>query len=178
MPKMGLALDRRLDPESLKGPLVWTGSDFQENEEYVYHLSDSDKKEIVKAVEYFKGARNSPGHRHLLPLTDLPFTDQGLNGEDIKRDNFPLPNLEKRLDIICAEIYEGRGFVIIRGLDPDAFTIEDMTMAFLGLTSHIGERRGKQDQRGSMLMHVLKREGEVGEQFNLDKVCSSPLETP
>lgn len=39
----------------------------------------------------------------------------------------------------------------MRGLDPDAFSIEDFTVMYLGVSNYIAERRGKQDQRGSML---------------------------
>jgi hypothetical protein len=49
------------------------------------------------------------------------------------------------------EVYLGRGFTIIRGLNPDDYSPEDLTIIFLGLSSYIAERRGKQDQRGSML---------------------------
>jgi hypothetical protein len=56
------------------------------------------------------------------------------------------------------DVYEGRGFGIVRGLDPDAYPLEDLTVVYLGISSYIGERRGKQDQRGSMLstMPALK----------------------
>lgn len=39
----------------------------------------------------------------------------------------------------------------MRGLDPDAFSVEDLTAIYLGVSSYIGEGRGKQDQRGSKL---------------------------
>ena len=67
------------------------------------------------------------------------------------RNNFPLPTLAKQLDQKCEEVYNGRGFAIIRGLDPDAFSIEDLTVVYLGISSYIGERRGRQDRRGSVL---------------------------
>lgn len=64
---------------------------------------------------------------------------------------FLLPRLGDILDDICTQIYDGRGFAIVRGLDPDAYSVEDVTIVYLGISSYIGERRGKQDQRGSML---------------------------
>jgi hypothetical protein len=39
----------------------------------------------------------------------------------------------------------------VRGLDPDTFSAEDITVIYLGVSSYIGEGRGKQDQRGSKL---------------------------
>lgn len=48
-------------------------------------------------------------------------------------------------------VYEGHGFAIIRGLDVDQFSSEDLVIVTLGLTSYIASKRGMQDQRGSML---------------------------
>ena len=84
-------------------------------------------------------------------LTENTCTDQGLNGDEVDKSNFPLPNLSKQLKKLTEDVYEGRGFAIIRGLDPDAYSLEDFTVVYLGITSHVAERRGKQDQRGSML---------------------------
>ena len=42
-------------PTQLSGPLVWTTDDFQNENEFVYHLSDADKAEIVDALTHFKG---------------------------------------------------------------------------------------------------------------------------
>jgi hypothetical protein len=49
------------------------------------------------------------------------------------------------------QLHHGRGFFVLRGLDPKAYSSEDITVIFLGISSYIAERRGKQDQRGSML---------------------------
>lgn len=53
------------------------------------------------------------------------------------------------------DVYEGRGFAIVRGLDPDVYALEDLTVVYLGISSYVGERRGKQDQRGSMLSMIF-----------------------
>lgn len=93
-----------------------------------------------------QGRRADTGHVHLFARTG-----HGVDGNEVSRDTFPLPKLGVVLDKICSDVYEGRGFGIVRGLDPDAFSIEDLTVVYLGISSYIGERRGKQDQRGSML---------------------------
>lgn len=87
-------------------------------------------------------------------------TEQGLDGNEVSRSNFPLPNLGHQLDAICKDVYQGRGFAIVRGLDVDAYAVDDMTIVYLGISSYVAERRGKQDHRGSMLSnctpnHVL-----------------------
>lgn len=75
----------------------------------------------------------------------------GLDGNEVSPASFPLPTLGSRLTDICTQVYDGRGFAIVRGLDPDAYSAEDLTIVYLGISSYIGGRRGKQDQRGSML---------------------------
>jgi hypothetical protein len=75
---------------------------------------------------------------------------------------------------MCHDLYDGKGFGIVRGLNPDDYTLSDLTIVYLGITSYIAEVRGKQDQRGSMLIHVVKRGGEYAsdafdEQYGADK---------
>ncbi|KKK23872.1 hypothetical protein AOCH_002911 [Aspergillus ochraceoroseus] len=137
-------------PTGLSGPLVWRTGDFPDEEEYVYHLTKEDKAEIFKALEIFKGL--------------------GLEGHEVSQKTFPLSSLGRELENVRNSVYEGRGFAIVRGLDPDAYNVEDLTVVYLGISSYIGERRGKQDQRGSMLMHVIKRgDQERDVQFSEDK---------
>lgn len=51
----------------------------------------------------------------------------------------------------CDDVYDGRGFAIVRGLDVDQFSTGDMAIIYLGISSYIAERRGKQDHEGSMI---------------------------
>ncbi|KAK0732899.1 hypothetical protein B0T26DRAFT_294 [Lasiosphaeria miniovina] len=128
-------------PTELKGPLVWTSDSFKQDEtEYVYNLTADDKSELLKALESFKAL--------------------GLDGQKVTKAVFPLPNLGKRLDAICHDIYDGKGFAVVRGLNPDDYDVADLTIVYLGISSYVAGRRGRQDQRGSMLIHVIKRGGE------------------
>ncbi|KAI1506263.1 hypothetical protein F5X99DRAFT_404313 [Biscogniauxia marginata] len=136
-------------PVELDGPLVWSNDDFQDESEYVYLLTDADKAEIQCALEYFK--------------------EMGIDGTQVSQETFPLPNLGRVLEDVRNEVYEGRGFVIVRGLDPDAYGIEDLTIVYLGISSYVGERRGKQDQRGSMLMHVIRHNDDRDDQYSENK---------
>ncbi|KAK7928359.1 Clavaminate synthase-like protein [Apiospora marii] len=155
-------------PTEVKGPLVWSTQDFPNEDEYVYTLTETDITEIEEALGLFK--------------------EHDLDGSEVSSVLFPLPVLGSRLDKLRQDVYSGRGFVIIRGLDPDRHTEEDTTIIYLGLSSYIAERRGKQDQRGSMLskkkpqptmvlpadfgsaiVHVIKRNDETDGQFSEDK---------
>ncbi|KAK3934286.1 putative taurine catabolism dioxygenase TauD [Diplogelasinospora grovesii] len=136
-------------PTALKGPLVWTSNDFPEENEYVYTLTNDDKAELLEALKHFK--------------------EHGLDGNKVSKETFPLPKLGKELDKVCQDVYEGRGFSIVRGLKPEDYELEDLTVIYLGISSYVAERRGKQDQRGSMLIHVIKRGDQTDDQYSEDK---------
>ena len=60
---------------------------------------------------------------------------------------FPLPQeLHDRLRTITQDLYNGRGFAILRGLDPDDVTEEENVLIFGGVSSHVAAQRGFQHQ--------------------------------
>jgi hypothetical protein len=71
--------------------------------------------------------------------------------ENANRNTFPLATLGKKLATARDQIYGGIGVAIVRGVNADAYTNEEIATIFLGVSSYIAERRGKQDHRGSML---------------------------
>ncbi|KAK3991426.1 hypothetical protein QBC44DRAFT_341025 [Cladorrhinum sp. PSN332] len=138
-------------PTKLTGPLIWSSDSFPDEEEYVYHLTDADKAEILLALACFK--------------------ELNLDSQKVNKDNFPLPFLGKRLSAICKDVYYGKGFHVVRGLNPDDYALADLTTIYLGISSYIAARRGRQDQRGSMLIHVMQRGDEASTEF--DNIYSS-----
>jgi hypothetical protein len=73
-----------------------------------------------------------------------------LDGSEISRANFPLPTLAERLQLLALDLHHGKGFFTIRGLRPDDYSMEDNMLIFLGLSSYIGELRGKQTDDGQL----------------------------
>ncbi|CAK7198766.1 hypothetical protein SEUCBS139899_001430 [Sporothrix eucalyptigena] len=122
-------------PVKLDNKLAWVGSDFKGPQDYVYHLTASDLSEISQAITHFKAL--------------------GLDGEYVSRDTFPLPLLAAKLDQLSAEVHNGRGFCLVRGINPNDYSIEDLTLVYLGVQAHIADQRGHQDNRGNMLVHII-----------------------
>ncbi|RMI98432.1 hypothetical protein CDV36_016126 [Fusarium kuroshium] len=122
-------------PEALDEPMTWTGAQFTQPSDYVYTLSNSDLQETENALWYFKAL--------------------GLDGDLISRDNFPLPKLGLQLNKICRDVHHGKGFGLIRGLDVQKYSTEDMTLLYLGIQSYIANRHGRQDRKGNMLVHIV-----------------------
>lgn len=49
------------------------------------------------------------------------------------------------------DIYNGKGFHVIRGLDPGNYSVEDLAIIRLGVQAYIADQCGRQDHRGNML---------------------------
>jgi len=71
--------------------------------------------------------------------------------ECLSRDLFPLPYLGNKLKHLATMLTTGLGLFLIRGLDPNRYSNEQNILLYLGISSYIGERRGRQDERGNML---------------------------
>lgn len=74
-----------------------------------------------------------------------------LDGDLVNRDNFPLPNLGAKLENIRMDLHQGRGFGLVRGLNPKKYSVEDLTVLQLGIQSYIANKFGRQDKKGNML---------------------------
>ncbi|XXG99227.1 hypothetical protein Hte_005564 [Hypoxylon texense] len=118
-------------PKRLNSPLVWSGADFDDEKKFVLTLSDLEKHELEEGMAYFKSL--------------------DLHGSEVNRSNFPLPTLGERLQGLSVELHKGRGFFVLRGLDPAKYSAEDNVLLFLAVASYIADSRGKQDDHGNML---------------------------
>ncbi|KAK4234547.1 hypothetical protein C8A03DRAFT_47141 [Achaetomium macrosporum] len=123
-------------PAQVDNPRAWAGSDFKSEDDYVLHLSVKDVAEIEAGLAHFK---------------DLP---GNLGPDDVNPTTFPLPNLSSRLVEASEIIHEGRGFVVLRGLQPDKYSNFDNILLYPGVTSYIAKKRGLQDFDGRMILHI------------------------
>jgi hypothetical protein len=74
-----------------------------------------------------------------------------LDGGDLSPANFPLPKLGAKLRGLSRDVYNGKGFCVVRGVDPKVYAVEDLTLVYLGVQSYIADKRGRQDKRGNIL---------------------------
>ncbi|KAI0136534.1 TfdA family taurine catabolism dioxygenase TauD [Xylariales sp. AK1849] len=122
-------------PSCLNEELAWTGAHFKHDADYIYHLTDAEIAEINSALSGFKALE--------------------LDGDLVDRDNFPLPTLGPKLVDIGHVLHNGRGFYVIRGINPKNYSVEDLMMVWLGTQTYIANQRGCQDHKGNMLVHVV-----------------------
>lgn len=74
----------------------WRGPQQASSDKWVYRFSSADITELEAALQHAKSAGR-----------DIP---------TIRKQDFPLPNLSKKLAGFAAELESGRGFILMRGL--------------------------------------------------------------
>ncbi|KAK0619376.1 hypothetical protein B0T14DRAFT_431180 [Immersiella caudata] len=126
-------------------PLAWKPEDFSVDNpnstpEYLHVVDEDGMAEVDAALEKFKGKRLS------LKL--------GLDGDAIGKNNFLLPTLRTKLEQACQDVHSGKGVAVVRGIPTAGYTPEDSLSVFLGVADYIGDIRGVQDRKGSMVAHI------------------------
>src|SRR5258705_3138247 len=77
----------------------------------------------------------------------------GLGLEAIQREHFPLTVMRARLAEAVTEMYDGRGFVVLRGLPVRRYSDDDVGLIFWGLGRYMGGPL-YQNPQGELLGHV------------------------
>jgi hypothetical protein len=119
----------------IEGPVVWQGSRIDLREEGARTLSLAEIDEIDAALG------------HLRALGDIDFPG-------ITPNTFPLPTLGAYLAGLGDELRCGRGFLLLRGLPRERYSVDDTARIYVGLGSHIG-RLIPQSYQGELLGHVI-----------------------
>lgn len=129
--------------EPVNHPSAWYGKDLANDPGWLVHLSPQDLDEIAAAVRRVKSA--------------------GLSLGEVDRTAFPLPALSAKLALWLDEIRNGRGFVVVRGLNAADYSDEEVGLIFWGLGTYLGEPV-IQNPRGDLLGHVYdhgRRYGDI-----------------
>lgn len=122
--------------EPAKGPAVWHGPAMAKDKSWLHQLDRNDLAEIDAALESVKSAG-------LAPLS-------------FGRDAFPLPTLSPRLAAVLAEVQDGRGFAILRGLPPGKYSRADLEAVYWGIGAHLGNAIS-QNGEGQLLAEVTDK---------------------
>ena len=118
----------------VEGPSAWTGAEMRGREaEWSYRLSPSQVAEIEAALQAVRA--------------------RGLDIAEIRREDFPLPTLGPVLDRLRAEVLDGRGFVLLRGMPVEDRPIAESATAYWGVGTYFGSARS-QNAKGHLLGHV------------------------
>ncbi|XP_006458549.1 hypothetical protein AGABI2DRAFT_190826 [Agaricus bisporus var. bisporus H97] len=121
-------------PAKLEGPIVWKGSDFTSEDQWVVRLTDVHLQEIDDGLRHFKSLNKPLGH--------------------INRETYPLPTLGAVLFDLAKELYSGRGFFVLRTIPVEKYNREEIAIIYTGISAYVGSARGKQDVTGAVIAHI------------------------
>jgi Taurine catabolism dioxygenase TauD, TfdA family len=137
----------------VNGPAAWFGADMRGREaEWSYRLSPSEIAEIEAALKAVQA--------------------RGIDIADIRREDFPLPTLGPALDRLRAEVLEGRGFVLLRGVPVEDRPIAESATAYWGIGSYFGSARS-QNSKGHLLGHIFDLGGSSATNPNIRSYATS-----
>src|SRR5438876_3007929 len=100
-------------PAAITGPSAWFGPDMAARTDWIEPLSQADISEIEVASQRL--------------------AQREIDWQTLRREDFPLPELQPRLRLIMDEVLEGRGFALLRGLPVERWGQRLSAIAFLGL---------------------------------------------
>jgi len=100
------------------GGSVWLGKDMARRKDWIYRLPPAALAEIDACVEMLR--------RNPKPL------------DDIGSEDFPFASIAEPVAVFRRLLATGRGFVSIRGIDPEKYSDDELGMIFWGLGRHFG----------------------------------------
>ena len=117
----------------ITSPKAWRGADLAADPSWIVTLTEAEIADLDRAL-----AAARAGGR---PLAD------------VDRAAFPLTVLRPRLEQAVAEMYDGRGFLVLRGLPVARYSDEDVGLLFWGMGRYMGAPL-HQNPQGDLLGHV------------------------
>jgi len=111
----------------------WVADDLKNNTQWIHTLSESELKDIEKALSRA--------------------CDAGETFETLTRENFHLSSLKPTFDRVLNELENGLGFYVVRGLPAEKYTKDELRLMYWGMGKHLGTAV-TQSNRGDMLGDV------------------------
>lgn len=118
-----------------EGPAVWQGSRIDDRNEGLHVLAPDEIAQIDAALEYLRS----------LGEVDFP---------DITPEAFPLTTLGRLFANLGAELRHGRGFLLLRGLPSESYSVDDLARIYFSIGTHVGQPI-PQSYQGELLGHVI-----------------------
>lgn len=105
-------------PRQIEPRLNWRAQDMRDPSTWTIELSELDHAELGAALDAAKAS--------------------GGDFTEITRDRFRLGGVADKLRNIAAELIDGRGFVLLRKLETDRYSPDELTLMFWGIGMHLG----------------------------------------
>ncbi|WP_193091778.1 TauD/TfdA family dioxygenase [Halomonas colorata] len=121
--------------------MAWKGSEICDSRSWIWEFTDEELRVINDALSHLK--------------------KKGGIAPNFNKEDFPIHNIKSRIESINEELENGKGFLLIRGLDAGKYSEEDLASIYYGLGLHMG-RPVTQNPKGDML-GVVKNVGNVND---------------
>lgn len=102
----------------VEGPAAWTARDM-ESGDWAIPLAPADIRELDAALAHAR--------------------DAGRDGLNIRREDFPLPGLTRRIREWAREIEDGRGFLVLKGFPVEQHDEPTLYALYWGFGAHFGD---------------------------------------
>jgi hypothetical protein len=112
---------------------AWTADEMRGRNDWIVSLNGADNTELRAALAHA--------------------TARAAGIPTMTAADFPLPTLSARLRDVRNEVVDGRGFVLVRGLQIEDIPAADAAAIYWGIGAHMGRGRA-QNAQGEMLGHV------------------------
>ncbi|KAK6532680.1 hypothetical protein TWF281_006859 [Arthrobotrys megalospora] len=121
-------------PAMVEGSLSWSASDLTE-EDWLVRLDDNDIQSVEAAMKSYLGKYDSVNH--------------------VSAETFPISDsLKTKMQQTVSNLYDRRGFAVVRGLDSSKYTPTERAVIFMGLSSYVGGKLGMQTLSRAGLAHL------------------------
>jgi hypothetical protein len=117
----------------MTGPKAWRGADLAVDTSWIVTLTEAEIADLDRALIVARAS--------------------GRALAEIDRASFPLTVLQRRLEQALAEMRDGRGFLVLRGLPVERYGDDDVGLIFWGLGRYLGTPL-HQNPQGDLLGHV------------------------
>lgn len=105
-------------PRRVGGKASWFGAEMAKSEDWIYRLSDPQRREILEALKYYLA--------------------RGVADLDATRQDFPLPTVAPLLQRLVRECDGGCGLLLVRRMPLENLSEEHIHRLYWGLSLHLG----------------------------------------
>ena len=126
--------------QPLAGPMLWTRADLRESD-WLWSLTATEIADLDRALRLLQA--------------------RGRGAGDFERADFDLPVFGPRLAAARAQLTDGRGFVVLRGLPVERYSVAELETLYWGIGTHLG-RGITQNEDGNIISHVTMHVADQG----------------
>ena len=131
-------------PKPLSGPAAWTAADLESNNGWLVTFDTDEIAWLDDAID--------------------SVMSQQMTWSSLTMDQFPLPRLAKKLEVISRELEDGCGMVNLRGISPGRYTADAIRMLLYAKT-HNQVLTVYQNPQGQLLRDICNEGDEVGKTY-------------